>query len=117
MSKINVTISLDSDVAEACQPLMIERKLSPTINLFLRNLLLKGKATPENVVELSGEARKPLEQKRDFARTELLKNARGSRWIGDRSLRQRLYWINKCGFKDWEDLVRWVNAELVKNEL
>ena len=112
--KITISVTIEPDVLEACQPLIDKRQLSPVINEMLKKLVLNGDTSQENVIAIAEEARKPLEQKRDQAREELLVNARGARWLGDRSIRQRGYWVGRCGFKDWEVLVRWVRAEVFK---
>jgi len=109
-----LTVTIDTDVAKACQPLIQQRQLSKIVNELLRNLVLNGDTSQEKVIAIAEEARKPLEQKRDQAREELLLNAAGVRWIGDRSIRQQGYWVGRCGFKDWDGLVRWVRAEVFK---
>jgi len=110
--KVTISVTIENDVLEACQSLIDKRQLSPVINEMLRNLVLSGDTSQDKVIAIAEEARKPLERKRDDARAELLVNAKGARWIRDRSLRQRSYWVGRCGFGDWDELTRWCNKEL-----
>ena len=111
--KTLLNLTIDSEVVEACQPLIRQRQLSKVVNDFLRNLLLDGKVTEKNVIKLAEKARKPLKQKCDFAREELLKNYKmNNQWLRERSenVNQMQYWLNRCGFSDWDELLHWVHS-------
>ena len=105
MTKRLFSVLIDADVANACEPLVKNRKFSETVTTLLRNQLLSP--TPnttllvnEQIVRNKEEYLK-LMQKNSFA----LKLKEYPE--------QKDYWVRACGFKSIADLDEWHKAVTV----
>ena len=104
MTKRLFSVLIDADVANACEPLVMNRKFSETVTTLLRSHLL-------------GETDKPLLASEQVTRSQndyqrLMKDPKFSYKL-KLYPQQKDYWVRACGFKSIADLDKWYEAIMI----
>lgn len=118
--RVPVTLTLEKEVYEASKPLIEQKRLSPVVNDLLKNLLLTGLISEENIIKVGKAKAANLEASAEKWRTEFYENATSNgvlnSWVEGLNTNQLNYWLDKIGFPNKEMALKYVQRRLDLNE-